>query len=176
MTLFVFLVAAFWCLFNIFTANDHFHIFKKIFQAKTNQNRTNKPKRLLSFKNLKLFGSLQLLVISEHTWEPLIPYIGFMLRTIYHTKFEWRSFPWRNGMASALKFLVFLWFLSTFCSDFFFSLSEETEFFLFSLGSLFCYLYFLDVLWNSYQSLLILLTGERCLIWRFRLVYLFILN
>ena len=53
--------------FNIFTANDHFNIFKKIFQAKTNQNRTNKPKRLLSFKNLKLFGSLQLLVIPEHT-------------------------------------------------------------------------------------------------------------
>ena len=71
--------------FNIFTANDRFNIFKKIFQAKTNQNRTNKPKRLLSFKNSKLFGSLQLLVIPEHTWEPLIPYIGFILRTIYHT-------------------------------------------------------------------------------------------
>ena len=38
-------------------------------------------------------------------------------------------------MASALKLLVFLWFSSTFCLEFFFSLSEGTEFFLFSLGS-----------------------------------------
>ena len=54
----------------------------------------------------------------------------------------------------------FLWFPSTFCSGFCFSLSEGTEFFLFSLGSLFFYLYFLDFLWNSYQLLLVLLIGD----------------
>ena len=40
-------------------------------------------------------------------------------------------------MASALKLLVFLWFLSTFYSEFCFSRSEETELFLFSRGSFF---------------------------------------
>ena len=80
----------------------------------------------------------------------------------------------RNGFC--VKSPSFLWLQSTFCSAFCFSLSEETEFFSLSLGCFFCYLYFLDVLWNSYQFLLILLIGERCFIWIFHLVSFFILN
>ena len=48
----------------------------------------------------------------------------------------------KNQNGFCLETLCFLWFPSTFCSEFFVSLSEETELFLFSLGSLFCYLYF----------------------------------
>ena len=162
--------------FNIFTANGYFDIFKKIFQAKTSQNRTNKPKRLLSLKNSKLFGSLQLLVIPEHAWEPLMSYIGFILSTIYTYVIWMKVFFVKNRNGFCLETSCFLWFPSTFCSEFFFSLNEETEFFLFSLGSLFCYLCFLDDLWNSYQLLLILLIGEWCLIWRFHLVSFSILN
>ena len=39
-----------------------------------------KSKRLLSFREVKTFGSLQLLVIPENTWESLMPYICFILR------------------------------------------------------------------------------------------------
>ena len=80
----------------------------------------------------------------------------------------------RNGFC--VKTPCFLWFQNTFCSEFCLSLGDETEFFSLSLGCFFCYLYFLDVLWNSYQLLLILLIGERCFIWVFHLLSLFILN
>ena len=54
--------------------------FSRLKQTKTEQ---KYPKDCSVWRNSKLFGSLQLLVISEHPWEPLIPYIGFILRTIY---------------------------------------------------------------------------------------------
>ena len=76
-----FLLQHFDVFFEIFTANDHFDIFKKIFQAKTNQNRTKKLKDCSVSMNSKLFGSLQLLVIADYPWEPLMPYISFILRT-----------------------------------------------------------------------------------------------
>ena len=39
-----------------------------------------KTKRLLSFREVKTFGSLQLLIIPEDTWESLMPYICCILR------------------------------------------------------------------------------------------------
>ena len=84
LTLFVFLVAAFWFFFSIFllpmTISTFLKRFSRLKQTKTEQ--TN-PKDCSVRRNSKLFGNLQLLVISEHPWEPLIPYIRFILRTIY---------------------------------------------------------------------------------------------
>ena len=138
-----FLLQHFDVFFEIFTGNDHFDIFKKIFQAKTNQNRTKKLKDCSVSMNSKLFGSLQLLVIPDYPWEPLMPYISFILRTIYTCVIWMKVFFVKKRNGFCLEIPLFLWFPSSFCSEFSFSLSEETEFFLFSLGSLFCYLYFL---------------------------------
>ena len=183
MTLFVFFVAEFLC-FSIFLLLITFSIiFKGFSRLKKTKTEQEILKDCSVARNSKHFGSLQLLVIPEHTWEPLMPYIGNILCTIY-TYVIWMKVLWTklcvffmkkmNGFC--VKSPCFLWLQSTFCSAFCFSLSEETEFFSLSLGCFFCYLYFLDVLWNSYQLLLILLIGERCFIWTFHLVSFFILN
>ena len=96
-----------------------------------------------------------------------MPYIGFILCTIY-TYVIWMKVLWtklcvffrKKRNRFCVKRPCFLWLQSNFCLEFCLSLSEETEFFSLSLGCFFCYLYFLDVLWNSYQLLLILLIGD----------------
>ena len=176
LTIFEFFLAAFWCflIFLLLMAISTF--LKKLSRRKQAKTEQTNLKGCSVSKNSKLFGSLQLLVIPEHAWEPLMSYIGFILSTIYTYLIWMKVFFVKNRNGFCPETSCFWWFPSTFCSEFFFSLNEETEFFLFSFGSLFCYLCFLDVLWNSYQLLLILLTGERCLIWRFHLVSFFILN
>ena len=167
MTLFVFHVTEFLC-FSIFllliTFSTIFKRFSRLTQTETEQEILNDCSVA---RNSKHFGSLQLWVIPEHTWEPLMPYIGFILCTIY-TYVIWMKVLWtklcvffrKKRNRFCVKRPCFLWLQSNFCSVFCLSLSEETEFFSLSLGCFFCYLYFLDVLWNSYQFLLILLIGE----------------
>ena len=103
--------------FNFFIANnlfDHFKRFSRLKQTKTEQ-------EILKYcsvaRNSKHFGSLRLLVIPEQTWEPLMPYIGFILCTIY-TYVIWMKVLWtklcvffmKKGMGSALKVLLFYGF------------------------------------------------------------------
>ena len=176
LTIFEFLSAAFWCFLIFLLVRAISTFLKKFFRWKQAKTEQKNLKGCSVSKNSKLFGSLQLLVIPEHAWEPLMSYIGFILSTIYTYVIWMKVFFVKNRNGFCLETSCFLWFPSTFCSEFFFSLNEETEFFLFSFGSLFCYLCLLDVLWNSYQLQLILLTGEWCLIWRFHLVSFFILN
>ena len=125
-----------------------------------------KTKRLLSFREVKTFGSLQLLVIPEDTWESLMPYICCILR-IKCTYVIWmKIFLGKKRNDFCLETPCFFMISNYFLSRVLFQ-SEWRNWrrnFLFSGCCFFCYLYFLDFLWNSYQLLLILLIGERCLI------------
>ena len=69
-------------------------------------------------------------------------YIGFILHTIYTHVIWMKVFFERKRNGFYLKTPCFLWFASTFCPEFCFILSEETELFLFSWDSFLLSLFF----------------------------------
>ena len=116
LTIFEFLLAAFWCflIFLLLMAISTF--LKKLSRRKQAKTEQTNLKGCSVSKNSKLFGSLQLLVIPEHAWEPLMSYIGFILSTIYtyliwmkvffREESEW-LLPWNFLFLMISKYFLF---------------------------------------------------------------------